>query len=71
VQWNIERGYQLSSIIEQLQALDADVISLQEVCGVPFRSRGSTLGAMCRWSHSHFQPVAHRRRSMKSATVSH
>lgn len=31
VQWNIERGYQLPLIIQQLQELDADIISLQEV----------------------------------------
>jgi hypothetical protein len=35
VQWNIERGYQLPLIIEQLQDLDADIISLQEVCEDP------------------------------------
>lgn len=33
VQFNIERGYQLPLIIQQLQELDADVISLQEVGG--------------------------------------
>eukprot|EP01105_Mastigella_eilhardi_P011045 TRINITY_DN2549_c0_g1_i1.p1 TRINITY_DN2549_c0_g1~~TRINITY_DN2549_c0_g1_i1.p1 ORF type:complete len:357 (-),score=124.30 TRINITY_DN2549_c0_g1_i1:32-958(-) len=31
VQWNIERGYQLQKIREQLLALDADLISVQEV----------------------------------------
>jgi len=31
VQWNIERGYQLQLVIQHLQALDADIISLQEV----------------------------------------
>ncbi|KAG1653171.1 hypothetical protein FOA52_009016 [Chlamydomonas sp. UWO 241] len=29
--WNIERGYQLEAIIEELLRLDADVISLQEI----------------------------------------
>lgn len=31
LQWNIERGYQLPGIIEELRKIDADVISLQEV----------------------------------------
>eukprot|EP00878_Enallax_costatus_P042842 GHUV01050338.1.p1 GENE.GHUV01050338.1~~GHUV01050338.1.p1 ORF type:complete len:229 (+),score=28.94 GHUV01050338.1:462-1148(+) len=31
LQWNIERGYQLKRIIQQLREIDADVISLQEV----------------------------------------
>jgi endonuclease/exonuclease/phosphatase family metal-dependent hydrolase len=32
VTFNIERGYQLPLVIQQLQALDADIIALQEVC---------------------------------------
>jgi endonuclease/exonuclease/phosphatase family metal-dependent hydrolase len=31
VQWNIERGYQLPAVIAELRALDADIISLQEI----------------------------------------
>ncbi len=31
LQWNIERGYKLPQIIEELKALDADVLALQEV----------------------------------------
>lgn len=31
LQWNIERGYQLDLIIQQLQEVDADIISLQEI----------------------------------------
>ncbi|BDA41513.1 hypothetical protein COCOBI_02-2940 [Coccomyxa sp. Obi] len=31
VQWNIERGYELEKVIEELQRLDADVIALQEI----------------------------------------
>ncbi|GAB4817239.1 hypothetical protein N2152v2_004285 [Parachlorella kessleri] len=31
LQWNIERGYQLPGIIEELKHIDADIISLQEV----------------------------------------
>jgi endonuclease/exonuclease/phosphatase family metal-dependent hydrolase len=31
MQWNIERGYQLAGIIEELKRIDADVLSLQEV----------------------------------------
>lgn len=41
VQWNIERGYQLSLIIQQLRDLDADVISLQEV------REGARLAPVC------------------------
>lgn len=31
LQWNIERGYELNAVIDQLQQLDADIIALQEV----------------------------------------
>lgn len=31
VQWNIERGYELPLVIQQLRELEADVVSLQEV----------------------------------------
>jgi hypothetical protein len=31
VQWNIERGYELPLVIQQLQQLDADIVALQEV----------------------------------------
>jgi hypothetical protein len=31
LQWNIERGYKLQGIIEELKQINADVISLQEV----------------------------------------
>ncbi|CAL5222550.1 g4930 [Coccomyxa viridis] len=31
VQWNIERGYELPKVIEELKALNADIIGLQEV----------------------------------------
>lgn len=31
LQWNIERGYKLPGIIEELKQIDADVIALQEV----------------------------------------
>ncbi|KAL4422229.1 hypothetical protein ABPG77_009704 [Micractinium sp. CCAP 211/92] len=31
LQWNIERGYQLAGIIEELRRIDADILSLQEV----------------------------------------
>jgi len=31
VQWNIERGYQLEGIINELKSLDADIIGLQEI----------------------------------------
>ena len=30
-QWNIERGYKLERIVDQLRAIDADIIALQEV----------------------------------------
>lgn len=31
VQWNIERGYKLDGIIQELKKLDADIIGLQEI----------------------------------------
>jgi len=31
VQWNIERGYELAGIIEELQQLDADILCIQEL----------------------------------------
>lgn len=31
VQWNIERGYKLKEVIEELKSIDGDVLSLQEV----------------------------------------
>lgn len=31
LQWNIERGYKLDAVIEELKALDADVLALQEI----------------------------------------
>lgn len=31
LQWNIERGYKLPKIIKELQAIDADIIALQEI----------------------------------------
>ena len=35
VQWNVERGYQLPRIIQELKELEADVIALQVCCSVP------------------------------------
>ncbi len=31
LQWNIERGYALEKIVDELKAIDADIIALQEV----------------------------------------
>lgn len=31
VQWNIERGYKLESVIEELKVIDADILALQEI----------------------------------------
>lgn len=31
MQWNIERGYKLQKIVQELKQIDADVIALQEV----------------------------------------
>jgi endonuclease/exonuclease/phosphatase family metal-dependent hydrolase len=45
LQWNIERGYQLAGIIEELRSIDADVISLQEVDVGCERSGGADTGA--------------------------
>ncbi len=44
VQWNIERGYKLADVIEELRALDADVLALQEV------------GACCRYRNESAKP---------------
>lgn len=55
VQWNIERGYKLEGIIEELRRLDADVITLQELdiscqrthyANVPL-AIAKALGALC------------------------
>ena len=40
VQWNIERGYKLEGIIQELQAVDADILMLQEVDLLCARSQG-------------------------------
>lgn len=31
VQWNVERGYQLQGVVEELRQVDADVVCLQEI----------------------------------------
>jgi hypothetical protein len=46
LQWNIERGYQLPGIIEELRKIDADVISLQEVDVLCERSGGVDTGIL-------------------------
>lgn len=46
MQWNIERGYQLEAIIEQLRSTDADVIALQEVDIRCERSGSEDTGAL-------------------------
>jgi hypothetical protein len=43
LQWNIERGYKLPQIIEELKALDADVLALQEVSGTRHGCRRTDL----------------------------
>jgi endonuclease/exonuclease/phosphatase family metal-dependent hydrolase len=45
IQWNIERGYQLAGIIEELRSINADVPSLQEVDVGCERSGGVDTGA--------------------------
>jgi hypothetical protein len=45
LQWNIERGYQLAGIIEELRSIDAGIISLQEVDVGCERSGGGDTGA--------------------------
>ena len=49
VQWNIERGYQLAGIIEELRSIDADIISLQEVDVGCERSGGADTGGWTVW----------------------
>ncbi|KAH3766167.1 endonuclease/exonuclease/phosphatase family metal-dependent hydrolase [Pelomyxa schiedti] len=44
VQWNIERGYKLPGIIEQLSMLNADIIFLQEVDKDCERSNSADVG---------------------------
>ncbi len=43
--WNIERGYELDAVISSLGAIDADVISLQEIDIGCERSGGVDTGA--------------------------
>lgn len=44
LQWNIERGYKLPGIVEELKQIDADIISLQEVDVGCDRSDGADTG---------------------------
>jgi endonuclease/exonuclease/phosphatase family metal-dependent hydrolase len=44
VQWNIERGYMLPQIIEELKKNDADIICLQEIDIECERSAGANVG---------------------------
>ncbi len=46
-QWNIERGYQLAAVVAALQAIDADVVALQEVDIGCDRSGNADTGACC------------------------
>ena len=48
LQWNIERGYQLAGIIEELRAIDADILSLQ----VGGRSRRRLVTGLTRSHHA-------------------
>lgn len=49
LQWNIERGYKLSGIIEELKRLDADIVALQEVDVGCDRSGGVDTGQCEQW----------------------
>eukprot|EP00798_Chlamydomonas_sp_ICE-L_P003282 gene3282-13309_t len=44
LQWNIERGYKLDAVIEELKKLDADVLALQEIDIGCDRSAGEDTG---------------------------
>ncbi|KAL0032425.1 hypothetical protein WJX79_010921 [Trebouxia sp. C0005] len=44
LQWNIERGYKLEKIVDELKAIDADIIALQEVDVGCERSSSSDTG---------------------------
>jgi len=44
--WNIERGYKLSGIIDELKKIDADIIGLQEVDVGCDRSGGADTGEL-------------------------
>lgn len=48
LQWNIERGYQLPGIVQELKRIDADVLSLQEVDVGCDRSEGADTGEIPR-----------------------
>lgn len=44
IQWNIERGYMLPQIIEELKTHNADIICLQEIDIECERSAGTNVG---------------------------
>ncbi|CAG9467750.1 unnamed protein product [Pedinophyceae sp. YPF-701] len=44
LQWNIERGYQLEGIIEEIRDLDPDILALQELDWGCDRSNGEDVG---------------------------
>lgn len=46
-QWNIERGYKLHQIVQELKQIDADVIALQEVDIGCERSESIDTGDLC------------------------
>ena len=46
LQWNIERGYKLQGIIEELKRINADVISLQEIDIGCERSKNADTGTL-------------------------
>lgn len=57
-QWNIERGYKLHQIVQELKQIDADVIALQEVdigCerseSIDTGDLNTDWGSHCIWKH--------------------
>ena len=54
LQWNIERGYKLQGIIEELKNINADVISLQEIDVGCERSGSLNTGEPSAFCYFHF-----------------
>lgn len=81
LEWNIERGYKLAEVIEELRRLDADVLALQEVraaavcallpcAGMPTRCTSCCLGGVIQ-GHAHPRPrpaAAHKRAACACAS---
>ena len=70
LQWNIERGYQLPGIIEELKRIDADVIALQEIDVGCARSGSLDTGGRA-WDAPSGRRPAGRHSASSSANTAH